>query len=194
MLWHHPKRKREREYQGDDFTIGQRMDIGEAAWDALGRGVQGNPFNMMTLALAGMDVAISAGTAKRGNIIGAGTSAAAAQAAGLTGFIAGRALGTEVGAIIGTSILPGIGTEVGAWAGAIIGGGATAMISDRIARTGVQHFINDMKISRPRVRFGGNFKDSQPAYTMRQKAEQELGGSLLNARRYLGREAQLFHQ
>jgi hypothetical protein len=186
MLWHHPKRKRERKQPGYDFTIGQRMDIGEAAWDALGRGVQGNPFNMMTLALAGMDVAISSGTAKRGNLVGASISAAAAQAAGLTGFIAGRAIGTAIGEFI----LPG----PGAWAGAIIGGGVSAMISDRIARTRVQRFINDMKLSRPRVRFGGNFKDSQPAYTMRQKAEQELGGSLLNARRYLGREAQLMHQ
>jgi hypothetical protein len=68
------------------------------------------------------------------------------------------------------------------------------MFGDKIARTETQRAVNLMTTSRPRVRFGGNFKDSQPAYTMRQKAEQELSGSLLNARRYLGREAQLFHQ
>jgi hypothetical protein len=68
------------------------------------------------------------------------------------------------------------------------------MFGDKIARTETQRAVNLMTASRPRVRFGGNFKDSQPAYTMRQKAEQELSGSLLNARRYLGREAQLFHQ
>jgi hypothetical protein len=40
---------------------------------------------------------------------------------------------------------------------------------------------------------GGGYQDTQTAYTMRQRAAQELTGSLLNARPYLGKEAALMH-
>jgi hypothetical protein len=187
MLWNHRKRKKseERAEDGNGLTVGQRFDVGETFQD-LARGPKGSPFNMLTLALAGADASFSSGTAKRGNTAGACVSAVSAQLSGIGGFLAGRA----AGAAIGTSILPGVGTYIGA----VFGGGAGAMFGDKIARTETQRAVNLMTASRPRVRFGGNFKDSQPAYTMRAKAEQELSGSLLNARRYLGREAQLFHQ
>jgi hypothetical protein len=42
--------------------------------------------------------------------------------------------------------------------------------------------------------WAGDFEDYQAAYTMRQRAAQEMNSSLLNARRYLGQEAALFHQ
>ena len=188
MLWNHrhkPK-KQEQQDQGSGFTIGQRFDMGETAWDVVSRGVSGSPLNLMTLALGAADVSISTGTAKRGAAAGSAVSAGAAQVAGIAGFSVGRA----VGAAVGTMILPGVGT----WVGSIIGGGAGSMIGDKLARSGTMRTVNLMTASRPRVRFGGNFKDTAPAYTMRQKAEQELGSSLLNARRYLGREAQLMHQ
>ena len=141
--------------------------------------------NWTTGTLGALDIAISTGTARRGNAIGAGVSAAAAQTAGMSGFWVGRA----IGAWIGTAVMPGVGT----WVGGVIGGGVTGLVGDKKARVATQRLVNAIAITRPRVRFGGNFKDSQPAFTMRQKAEQELGGSLLNARRYLGREAQLMH-
>jgi hypothetical protein len=56
-----------------------------------------------------------------------------------------------------------------------------------------QYAVDGVNASR-KLNFGGNYKDTTVAYTMRQKAAQELGGSLLNARTYLGKEAVLFHQ
>jgi hypothetical protein len=41
---------------------------------------------------------------------------------------------------------------------------------------------------------GGDYEDTELAYTMRQRAAMEMGSSLLNARQYLGLEAKLFHQ
>jgi phage tail tape-measure protein len=105
---------------------------------------------------------------------------------GIGGFMVGRA----AGAAIGEFILP----VVGVWVGSIVGGGVGAMVGDKIARSGTIRTIKMLNDARPRVRFGGNFKDTQPAYNMRQLAEQQLSSSLLNARRYLGSEAQLMHQ
>jgi hypothetical protein len=175
------------------LTVGQRFDLADTAIEVISRGFGGgskglfrNPLNWMTGTTAALDVGISSGTARKGNLIGAGVSAAGAEVAAAVGYTTGAAAGS----IIGSFILPIIGTEVGA----IVGGGIGSLVSDRKARTAIQKLYNFAEVSRPRVRFGGNFKDSQPAYTMRQKAEQELGASLLNARRYLGREAQLMHQ
>jgi hypothetical protein len=44
------------------------------------------------------------------------------------------------------------------------------------------------------VDMGGTYQDTQQAYTMRARAAQELGSSLLNARQILGKEALYFHQ
>jgi phage tail tape-measure protein len=189
MLWRRPRTREEQEEldrHSSGLTVGQRFDIGETAFDVFTRGAGGNPLNWMTATLAGLDIGISTGTARKKNAAGAAASAAAAQAAGIVGFITGRAAGVAIGSFI----LPGVGT----WAGGIIGGGVGSLVGDKKARVATQRLVNSIAIYRPRVRFGGNFKDSQPAYTMRAKAEQELSGSLLNARRYLGREAQLMHQ
>jgi hypothetical protein len=45
-----------------------------------------------------------------------------------------------------------------------------------------------------RLEMGKGFVDTQQAYSMRQRAEQELNRSLLNARHYLGKEARMMHQ
>jgi hypothetical protein len=42
--------------------------------------------------------------------------------------------------------------------------------------------------------FCGDYKDSEAAFTMRQRAVQEMGSSALNARRHLGSEAVMMHQ
>jgi hypothetical protein len=41
---------------------------------------------------------------------------------------------------------------------------------------------------------GGDYQDTEAAYTMRQRALQETGTSLLNARMHLGKEAALMHE
>jgi hypothetical protein len=41
---------------------------------------------------------------------------------------------------------------------------------------------------------GGDYQDTKAAYTMRQRALQEMGTSLLNARMHLGKEAALMHE
>lgn len=56
-----------------------------------------------------------------------------------------------------------------------------------------QYTVDSIDKSR-RLKFGGDYKDTAVAYTMRQKAAQELGGSLLNARQWLGKESILMHQ
>lgn len=44
------------------------------------------------------------------------------------------------------------------------------------------------------VNMGGNYEDTRMAYTMRQRAAQEMGGSVMNARSWLGKEGALMHQ
>lgn len=183
-MWHPPKRKDKD--KPSDLTVGQRFDLVDTALEVISRGAGGtiNPLNWMTGTMAAADITFSSATSKRGNIAGAGASAAVAQVAGMGGFVAGTLTGTAIGSFL----LPVIGSYVGG----VIGGGIGSLTSDKIARTATQHLFNAVKDTRPRVNFG-EFRDSQPAYTMRAKAEQQLQGSLLNARQYLGKEAQLFH-
>lgn len=178
------------------------------------------PINPLTLGLAFSDVSISSAKAKRGNTVGAGISALGGQAAGFAGFYVGDHAGRTAGQIagkyllgdLGASLAPaasslpwigeslsgvlaeGLGIGLGGPIGALVGVTVGSLVGDKIGRGGTQRFYKSVLDTVPLVRFGGDFKDSQPAYTMRQKAEQELSGSLLNARRYLGREAQLMHQ
>jgi hypothetical protein len=183
MFWRHPKRNSDRDQSS--LSVGQRFDLAESATDVFYRAIGGSPLNMFTLVAASLDIGISSANARRGNAGGAAVSAMGAQASGIAGWFGGEAAGS----VIGSFILPGVGTYLGGVAGGAIG----ALTGDKLGRTATQHLFNAVNETRPRVRFGG-FRDSEPAYTMRQRAEQELGGSLLNARRYLGREAQLMHQ
>lgn len=186
MLWHRQKQK---DNNGNDLSVGQQVDLGEAVADLWMKKATGSILNLGSLAGFGLDVSMSTAKAKRGNTMGAGISAVAAQGAGLSSW----GVGGVVGATIGEFLLPFGGAVAGFDIGEIVGSTAAALTVDKFVRTRTQRFFNAVKDTRPRVRFGG-FKDSQPAYTMRQRAEQELSGSLLNARQYLGKEAQLMHQ
>jgi hypothetical protein len=53
--------------------------------------------------------------------------------------------------------------------------------------------VHDFDQNVRRVRMGGDYQDTQVAWTVRQRAAQEMAGSLLNACQYLGREAALMH-
>lgn len=96
-----------------------------------------------------------------------------------TGLIAGGYLGGVVGGALGG--IPGalVGNLVGGYLGDIAG-----KVADPVMETG--RLIGHSN-------FGGNYKDTEKAYTFRQQAVQSMNSSILNARQYLGKESLLFH-
>lgn len=102
----------------------------------------------------------------------------------------GRMMGDSAGALIGNGLQMGAGLMGGPLgiAGAFLGYKVGQKLSDAYDST-----IKGLNATR-HLNFGGNYKDTAVAYTMRQKAAQELGGSLLNARQFLGKESVLMHQ
>jgi len=55
-------------------------------------------------------------------------------------------------------------------------------------------FLQKLDHRMRRLEMGGDYVDTERAATMRQRAVQEMSGSLLNARSVLGQEALLMHQ
>ena len=135
---------------------------------------------MLKLAFAGsvLDAGIQMATAPRGKIGTTAIRSAAGNIGGLLGGLTGSFLGASI-PIIG----PFIGDIIGQQLGYEIGYRASKPIEDF---AGFNRQVT-------RLRMGGDFEDYQAAYTMRQRAAQEMGSSLLNARQYLGQEAALFH-
>lgn len=115
-----------------------------------------------------LGMGLAAGTAPRGHAVSAMTRGAA----GILGSIAGFAFGGTIGSVIGSELAEGT-------AGKAIERGVQA-IADLGGHAGAG-------------RFGGDFEDSNAAWTMRQVAVQQMASSNLNARRYLGQEAAFFH-
>jgi hypothetical protein len=77
-----------------------------------------------------------------------------------------------------------------------IGGFALGSAFDAVAAPvtdAIQSFVDFNKNVR-HINMGGNYEDTRTAYTMRQRAAQEMGSSVMNARSYLGKEAALMHQ
>lgn len=137
-----------------------------------------------------------------GGAIYGGITGTGQAAGGFGGLLAGAAAGGAIG-----SILPGAGTLIGgivgtgiAIAGAIagqiagenIGLGLTKGIGRQVGM-GARSIIRTARAI-DRVQFGGNFVDSRAAYTMRQRAVQDMAGSMLNARQFLGNEAIFLHE
>ena len=83
-----------------------------------------------------------------------------------------------------------IGTLFGGMPGAIIGGFAGDALAQSALGTGMQ-WLHDFDQSRRKLGMGGDYVDTQTAFTMRARASQQLSGSLLNARHWLGKEAAL---
>lgn len=104
--------------------------------------------------------------------------------------------GAMAGAAIGSAILPGFGTVIGGIIGGIAGYtiGDTAMTDFAYQQGRFYSSMAATSVSRSKIEFGTGFNDSQAAYTMRQMAVQEMSGSLLNARQYLGNEAYFMHR
>jgi hypothetical protein len=107
----------------------------------------------------------------------------------------GGSLGAGLGALLP---IPG-GSFVGGLAGGFLGWSFGEGIADTFFEQGirrkylVESEVGRTALTRRKVNFGGNFRDSREAYTMRQQAVQEMAGSLLNARQYLGNEAAFMH-
>jgi hypothetical protein len=96
------------------------------------------------------------------------------------GMLTGQAMGGAVG-----GLLFGMPGEI---AGQIIGG----TVGEKIGST--LKPIEDLGHQAYHLNFGGAYHDTEIAWTMRQRAVQEMGSSALNARQYLGKEAALMHQ
>ena len=144
--------------------VAQLMDIGETGVYLLGGK---RMIKQVALPLAIADVAFQAGRARRGTV-----------------------LSTTLGATVGNAAT---------FAGAVLSGpvGIAASLLGYQASFPVQRAVQtviDAGSDLRHLNFGGNYRDTQTAYTMRQKAAQELSGSLVNARMYLGQEALLMHQ
>jgi hypothetical protein len=96
------------------------------------------------------------------------------------GMLTGQAMGGAVG-----GLLFGMPGEI---AGQIIGG----TVGEKIGST--LKPLEDLGHQAYHLNFGGEYHDTEVAWTMRQRAVQEMGSSALNARQYLGKEAALMHQ
>lgn len=67
------------------------------------------------------------------------------------------------------------------------------------AKMGMESYIDHKRYGKSKIQnnyrpgFGGNFTDTQQAYTMRQRGVQAMQASKMNARSVLGSEARTFH-
>ena len=113
-------------------------------------------------------------------------SALAPRGHKMSGFAGGvgRTAGFAVGDIIGNTIAGPIG--------GFVLGSLTEKVGGAVGDA-VQMF-NDFNRTIKHINMGGNYEDSRVAYTMRQRAAQEMGTSVMNARAWLGKEAVLMHQ
>ncbi len=183
------------------LTPGQTFDALDTG-NTIFRGSAGQGFGPSMLAFAGLDVAISAGSAPSEEIAGRAGGALAAQASGIASWYLGGPIGTVGGGILGGAL----GGFLGGPSGAILGARVGSFTGKWAAKIGLGFAIDPFvrRIGSPinrmvgmakhQVNFGQGFKDTEQAYTMRQKGMQEMQAGLLNAYQYLGREAQLMHQ
>ena len=112
--------------------------------------------------------AFSMATAPRGHAISAGVEGLTMGAGALLGGMMFGLPGAVVGGILGDS-----------------------SVSRAIAKP--FQMLHDYERNFRRLRMGGDYQDSEQAWTMRQAAVQEMSGSLLNARAWLGREGRAMH-
>lgn len=135
-------------------------------------GMKGN----LPFALLGAGYAMA--TAPRGQAISKGV--AAGTSFGLTSLAAG---------IIGSVL----GGPIGGYAAAIA---APILLGETVdkAVAGVIQPMVDFGSNMRRARFGGDYRDTQTAITMRQVAARDMSRSLMNARQWLGQEGAFMHQ
>lgn len=107
---------------------------------------------------------------------------------GLAGTV-GFGATTVVSSIIGTML----GGPIGGYAAGLI---LPMLVGDTVdkAIAGVVQPLVDFGSNMRRARFGGDYRDTQIAMTMRQVGAREMSRSLMNARQWLGFEAAFLHQ
>lgn len=153
------------------FTPGQIAGLFGDVTESAIRTAKNHPKGLVG-GFIGLDLAVSAGNAKKKET---GTDLAAA--------VSGQIGGTIGGIIGGLTPIPG---------GALIG----MTVGDQIARSSTAKVLNKgLRISEraTAVNTGGQYKDTDVAFTMRQRSAIEMSGSMLNARHWLGKEANAFH-
>lgn len=92
------------------------------------------------------------------------------------GYATGDLIGTTIGGPVAGFVLGSLGEELGGKVGEAV------------------QMFNDFARNTKHINMGGNYEDTRVAYTMRQRAAQEMGSSVMNARTWLGKEAALLHQ
>jgi len=169
------------------YTLGQVGDVGEGALQIFAQHDKFGAFAKRVFPFIALtDIAASTIYGKRGNKVASGLGAAATA---VTGYATVTAFATLGQAIIP---IPGLGAVIGGVVGAAVNIGM-----DKSIRRNVESAVTEFKDVgeyQKRMHFGGNYEDNEIAYTMRQKAAQEMGSSLLNSRQYLGKEGALLHQ
>jgi hypothetical protein len=118
------------------------------------------------------------------------------------GFYFGIGKGIARNALITTAMAAGY--AFGGGIGATIAGIGSSFIADKVmmplvgdylyGRSRWMSSVARTSLAKKRINFGGNFRDSEAAYTMRQLAVQEMAGSLTNARQFLGNESSFMHR
>jgi hypothetical protein len=105
--------------------------------------------------------------------------------------LAGGGVGFGATAVVGGAIAGafGIPPTIGALAAGFIFGNS---VDEGISNT-VQSAV-DFGSNMRKARFGGDYRDTQTAVTMRQAAAREMSRSLMNARQWLGQEGAFMHQ
>jgi hypothetical protein len=116
---------------------------------------------------------------------------------GVTAFAAATApRGHKASAAAAYALTGPLSAIPGAFLAGTIGGIASGFllgpILERNAAAALQ-YVKETGQRTMRVNMGGGYIDTDTAYTMRQRAAQDMSGSLQNARQYLGKEAALLH-
>lgn len=108
-----------------------------------------------------------------------------------TGIATGTGFG--VSSLIGGAIGGMFGGVPGAYIGSLA---AQFLVGEHVdkAIAGVIQPMVDFGTEMRKMRFGGDYRDTQTAYTMRGVAAREMSRSLMNARQWLGQEGAFMHQ
>lgn len=94
----------------------------------------------------------------------------------------------SAGGLIGSAV----GGLIGGIPGAIVGGALGDQVSEKFIGDTYQSF-SELNRNITALNMGGNYRDTQKSFTMRQNAVREMSGSLMNARSVLGKEAAYMH-
>jgi hypothetical protein len=151
------------------------------------------PLGWNVPAFGALDVALSAGTSKPEEFAGRTAGAVVATAAGIAGYYGGKVAGGVVGGILGGMVAGPPGAVAGEYVVSFLGSMIIPFAIDPFTRRISRPINRLVEYSKLKVNFGGGYRDSAPAYTLRMKAEQEMRGSLLNNTQWLGKEGQLCH-